>query len=244
MPGERCTGADPYTGFDGAFRCLVEAGDIAFLRHTTVDEMLQSKSFSSMSGENFELLCLDGRRSPLSEYRSCSWGKVTSHAVVTSSARTSEERRQYQRFLTKLVELYSTKRPNSGNYTRNDDDSYGRNYDRNNVNRFDTTNRDRFGNQNRDQTYLTGRNWEDQNRYEFGNGDSREENQQNDTKYENFELFESGRYGKKVDLLFSDSTQSLALIKEDDQAHTTYLGDSLHVSQILFVSSPKLILLL
>lgn len=218
---------------------MVEAGDIAFLRHTTVDEMLESKSFKSMSGENFELLCPDGRRSPLNEYRSCSWGKVTSHAVVTSSARTSEERRHYQRFLTKLVELYSTKRSNGGNYSRSDDDMYNRNYDRNNVNRFDTTNRDRFGNQDQRGGFLTGRNWEDSSRYDLQNGDNSED-QQNHTRYEDFELFGSGRYGKKVDLLFSDSTQSLALIKEDDQSHTTYLGDSLHVSLTSFLPKSSL----
>lgn len=39
VPGGKCTSADPYAGFEGAFRCLVEAGDIAFLKHTTVQEM-------------------------------------------------------------------------------------------------------------------------------------------------------------------------------------------------------------
>lgn len=39
IPGGKCTPSDPYAGFSGAFRCLVESGDIAFLRHTTVVEM-------------------------------------------------------------------------------------------------------------------------------------------------------------------------------------------------------------
>lgn len=130
------------------------------------------------------------------------------------------------------MELYSSKNPNSGNFSRSDDDTYNRNYDRNNVNRFDTTNRDRFGNQDQRGGYITGRNWEDQSRYELENGDNRVENQQNETRYEHFELFDSSRYGSKVDLLFSDATRSLALIKEDDQAHTTYLGDALQVSHV------------
>lgn len=39
VPGGKCTSADPYAGFEGAFKCLVESGDIAFLKHTTVQEM-------------------------------------------------------------------------------------------------------------------------------------------------------------------------------------------------------------
>lgn len=46
VPGGKCTSADPYAGFEGAFRCLLEVGDIAFLKHTTVQEMLESKQFS------------------------------------------------------------------------------------------------------------------------------------------------------------------------------------------------------
>jgi len=43
IPGEWCSSADPYFGFEGAFRCLVEVGDIAFLKHTTVDEMTSTR---------------------------------------------------------------------------------------------------------------------------------------------------------------------------------------------------------
>lgn len=40
VPGGKCTPSDPYAGFNGAFRCFIEAGEIAFLRHTTVKEMI------------------------------------------------------------------------------------------------------------------------------------------------------------------------------------------------------------
>lgn len=45
MPGGKCTHRDPYAGFEGAFRCLLEAGDVAFLKHTTISEMINSKEF-------------------------------------------------------------------------------------------------------------------------------------------------------------------------------------------------------
>lgn len=54
IPGGKCTSADPYAGFEGAFRCLLEAGDIAFLKHTTVQEMLESKQFSEYSVVPFD----------------------------------------------------------------------------------------------------------------------------------------------------------------------------------------------
>lgn len=57
VPGGKCTSADPYAGYQGAFRCLLEAGEIAFLKHTTVEEMTSSDEFSkcdyfSQSNEN------------------------------------------------------------------------------------------------------------------------------------------------------------------------------------------------
>lgn len=46
IPIGRCTAGDPYYGYDGAFRCLMEAGEVAFLRHSTVNEMLQTTEYS------------------------------------------------------------------------------------------------------------------------------------------------------------------------------------------------------
>ncbi|XP_060858920.1 transferrin 2-like [Metopolophium dirhodum] len=44
VSGQKCTSNDPYAGDEGAFRCLIETGDITFLRHTTVLEMLKDPS--------------------------------------------------------------------------------------------------------------------------------------------------------------------------------------------------------
>lgn len=45
IAGQKCTSNDPYAGYEGAFRCLVESGDIAFLKHMTVEEMIKSGEF-------------------------------------------------------------------------------------------------------------------------------------------------------------------------------------------------------
>ncbi|PSN53016.1 Melanotransferrin [Blattella germanica] len=121
IPGDWCSSADPYFGFEGAFRCLVEAGEIAFLKHTTVQEMTSNNfDFSGVSKSDFELLCRDGSRRSVDEYQMCNWGRVPTHSVVTTSATSLEQRKNYQRFLKKAVELYGpplnqTRSPNSYN---------------------------------------------------------------------------------------------------------------------------------
>lgn len=250
IPGGKCTSRDPYSGFEGAFRCLLEAGDVAFLKHSTVNEMIASKEFSkhnlfllrisykcndfllcffnlgSVNADRFELLCKDGQRRPLSEYRQCNWGLVPSHALVTSSARTSEERKHYQQFMTKVVSLYSSKPVT--NYTTSDKRYEG-------VNRFDTKSDDKYY----DQKYLQNQNFNPNfgGRFDDGrsfsnldNGFTTERNQknENDTQvYEKFDLFESERYDGRLNLMFQDSARNLVPIKEDDQSFSGYLGQSL-----------------
>ncbi|XP_026287309.1 uncharacterized protein LOC113212723 [Frankliniella occidentalis] len=107
VPGGKCTSHDPYAGFEGAFRCLVEKGDIAFVKHTTVAEMTTSNvDFPGVKKDNFELLCVDGSRRPIDDFRSCNWGPVQSHAIVTTSAKSPDVRRLYQDFLQRIVQLY------------------------------------------------------------------------------------------------------------------------------------------
>lgn len=107
IPGEKCTPGDPYAGFEGAFRCLVEKGEIAFVKHTTVQTMINSVvEFSGLDPHGFELLCTDGTRKPPEDYRSCNWGYVPTHALVTTSAKPAKQRRVYQRFMLKAIQLY------------------------------------------------------------------------------------------------------------------------------------------
>ncbi|RWS06598.1 Transferrin-like protein, partial [Dinothrombium tinctorium] len=98
----RCSGSEPYKNFDGAFKCLDEAGDVAFIKHNTVDLMIkhynQRKKFIK---PEFELLCPQGGRASLSNYRACNWGFIPAHAVVTISSILPEERLKIQNFLIK-----------------------------------------------------------------------------------------------------------------------------------------------
>lgn len=205
-----------------------------------------------MNAERFELLCKDGLRRPLSEYRQCNWGLVPSHALVTSSARSSHERKHYQQFLTRAVQLYSSKPIQ--NLTNND-----RRYE--GYNRFDTNTDDKYYDQKylQEQTAQQGgqNSWNPySNPYDNGNGNSNSNSNQyqgsfrnnldsgfttersrfddnSNQTYEKFELFDSERYGGRLNLMFQDAARNLVPIKEDDQSFAGYLGSSLQ--QILEV---------
>nr|CAH0103781.1 unnamed protein product [Daphnia galeata] len=117
--GQRCTAHDPYAGYQGAFKCLVEAGEVAFLKHTTVTEVLATGQFGTIKIDDFELLCVDGTRRSVHEYRDCNWGQIPGDAVVTTSARGIEMRQKYQKFLTKLVEVFGSRTANPRTDIRN-----------------------------------------------------------------------------------------------------------------------------
>uniref|UniRef100_A0A2K6UEV0 Transferrin n=1 Tax=Saimiri boliviensis boliviensis TaxID=39432 RepID=A0A2K6UEV0_SAIBB len=76
-----------YYGYTGAFRCLVEKGDVAFVKHQTVTQNTGGKNpeawAKNLNEEDFELLCLDGSRKPVKESASCHLARAPNHAVVT-----------------------------------------------------------------------------------------------------------------------------------------------------------------
>ncbi|XP_069831749.1 saxiphilin-like [Dendropsophus ebraccatus] len=75
--GDKCKRGpgEPYYGDNGAIRCLKEgSGEIAFVEHFTL---------SALNPDDFELLCPDNTRRPLSQYKDCNFGKVPTRAVVT-----------------------------------------------------------------------------------------------------------------------------------------------------------------
>lgn len=80
-----CSGNEHYANFDGALRCLANVGDIAFVKHNTVDLSInqlnheqqllgQSAGRSKLTRFDFELLCPQGGKAPIDSYLSCNWG--------------------------------------------------------------------------------------------------------------------------------------------------------------------------
>ncbi|XP_033335223.2 transferrin 2 [Megalopta genalis] len=225
IPGERCTSADPYAGYEGAFRCLVEAGEIAFLVNSTVDEMISTSfDFLNVKKHQYELLCTDGSRKSIDEFKHCNWGTVPSRAIVISSATKIETRRLYQRFLERAVRILNK------DIVQNSTDFYDNRFENRPGynNRFDENNYNRssYGNPNE---YNTD-NFENRNGYDRsynGNGWDKTEST-NIQPIETFNLFESApKYGLHHNLMFSDSARDFVQLPEKDQTYSGYLGRSL-----------------
>ncbi|XP_074819359.1 ovotransferrin-like [Natator depressus] len=85
-----------YYGYSGAFRCLVEKGDVAFVKHTIVSENTDGHNTAEwakgLRSDQFELLCLDGRRVRPDDYKKCHLALVPAHAVVTRPDRAAAVR--------------------------------------------------------------------------------------------------------------------------------------------------------
>nr|BAJ23165.1 ovotransferrin precursor [Dromaius novaehollandiae] len=82
----KCAHGGPYYGYSGAFRCLKDGnGEVAFVKHTTVEENAAKEK------DQYELLCLDGTRQPVDNYKACHWARVPGHAVVTRDDGKAEE---------------------------------------------------------------------------------------------------------------------------------------------------------
>ncbi|XP_073531115.1 melanotransferrin [Phyllobates terribilis] len=86
--GSQC-GQDKYQDYDGAFRCLVDEGDVAFVKHSTVLDNSDGKNSASWAknilSSDYQLLCRDGTRADVTEWRRCNLARVPAHAVVVRS---------------------------------------------------------------------------------------------------------------------------------------------------------------
>lgn len=78
---------EEYNGYTGAFRCLVEKGDVAFVKHQTVLDNTEGKNpaewAKNLKQEDFELLCPDGTRKPVKDFASCHLAQAPNHVVVS-----------------------------------------------------------------------------------------------------------------------------------------------------------------
>ncbi|XP_026479929.1 melanotransferrin-like [Ctenocephalides felis] len=248
VAGGKCTSKDPYAGYEGAFRCLLEAGDIAFLRHDTVQQMIRSKEFRSVQESRFELLCTDGTRKPISEYRQCNWGTSPSDAIVTTSAHNYENRYRYTQFLKQLASRYSYARQSNYNNTQfgsnsnndfNRDQNFNPDYNRNSG--FQDYNRNNQGSYNNNNRFNNNYGRDLNNDYDPYNNTYRNlkhDSIDNDygerynasadpSFYEKFDLFESNRYVGRLNLMFQDTSIGLVSLPENKQTYIGYLDKAL-----------------
>lgn len=94
-----CPGGDAYYDYPGAFRCMAEgAGDVAFIKHTTIPDFTRGGESYSVSSDwawpsedaaeagAYRLLCREGGCAPVDAYEACNLAEVPAHATVVSEA--------------------------------------------------------------------------------------------------------------------------------------------------------------
>ncbi|KTF72101.1 hypothetical protein cypCar_00048064 [Cyprinus carpio] len=95
LPPKRCadTHNERYYGNMGALRCLVgdpsgkSFGDVAFMEHHNLESNIERLNTSGWAegwlAWDFELLCGDGSRAPLTEWKTCNLGAIPPNIVMT-----------------------------------------------------------------------------------------------------------------------------------------------------------------
>lgn len=96
--------SNPFYSYNGAFRCFIQFNaDVAFVAHTTVPQNTDGRNpqpwARNRRSRDFELLCPDGSRQPVTSWRTCNLGRVPTHATLTRSDVPSETRRYFYNVL-------------------------------------------------------------------------------------------------------------------------------------------------
>lgn len=177
------------------------------------DLLYKFQIIGTISKDTFELLCKDGSRRPVDDFRACNWGSVPTNAIVTSSATSVEDRVKLQKFLEKAAQLYS-----ANAFRNNTFDNRNRNpYDRNpqEYDAFGNRIGNRFKRQSFDPVFANQNSYSplpsDTNRLNDSYPTQPTYQRENGAPYEVFNLFESSpKYGYRLNLLF----QVLLLFKQ------------------------------
>ncbi|KAF5303807.1 hypothetical protein FQR65_LT18952 [Abscondita terminalis] len=83
---------ESYYGYSGAFRCLVEGkGDVAFFIPTYYRWQKSRYLAVNLKSEDYELLCPNGGKVPVSDFEQCNLAQVPAHMVVTSNTKTEDD---------------------------------------------------------------------------------------------------------------------------------------------------------
>lgn len=100
---DKCGRESRFHGEDGALECLSHKyGDIAFVTNRT---LLSPQNFAS--AQDFELLCLDGSKAPVTEYDTCHWLRVPGKYLVVAGKRfTAEDRLKVTQMLMDVQKSY------------------------------------------------------------------------------------------------------------------------------------------
>lgn len=220
--GIRCTLADPYAGYEGALRCLIanNSGDIAFVRDTTVQHALLSHQIlGGVTEDQFEIICRDGSRRPVTDSENCNWGRVPADAIVTSSAVSMEQRKKYQDFLQVIYQLYGEPNPLNKNYN-----NITNGYQNGGYNPYSSTEPSRFPYEsfNRDNRFNNNLN-NRQNEFEEDMNNKAStmppfKNRVDSSGQPIESIFQLFRSNETTDLLLQDATINFRVLKEEEQA--------------------------